>query len=547
MSLVTRFSVFFLVALAVALGAFSSCLYYLVGLQLRLALDQDLEATLDGFPGSVASQSHIARVRWAIYGEQGQRLESSPDNGHPMILDNRDLAPLSVDVAMTIQSGDGSRWRTLVRPIGGHRRGPRDEHRPRSGKGEDRRGNERGKEVESAEARLGPRASHQGLGPGLGLGLGLSPSPGPPPRDRRPAYLSAWASLEPVEGELRTLAAVLPLISIGLWTLSAFIGQWFGRRSLAPLARMAEVARTMPWADGKARLPSPETRDELEDFAGSFNGLLDRLDEALERQKQFTGQASHQLRTPLAALIATIDVTRRRARTALEHDRVLDQLHSNALRLWRIVEALLFLARADAEAGMPDLELVDLSVWVIDHLQGWSTHERASDLHGPAPSGQLVPVRAHSALLGQLLDNLLENACKYSPAGTPIHVGLRMEAGAVLLTVEDQGHGIPADDLPHVFEPFYRSHQAQLGHAGVGLGLAVVQRIATALGGMMKMYSQSGQGSCFTLHLPLVQPLSQPVTHVTVEPEPVTNLSDTQPRPRISERQSSKLPQVNIQ
>ena len=312
----------------------------------------------------------------------------------------------------------------------------------------------------------------------------------------------------------------MPLISIGLWTLAAFTGQRFGRRSLAPLSRMAEVARTMPWADRKARLPSPGTRDELEDFARSFNRLLDRLNEALERQEQFTGQASHQLRTPLAALIATIDVTRRRARTAQEHERALDRLRTDALRLWRIVEALLFLARADAEVGMPELEQIDLPVWVADHLQGWSNHDRATDLHCPELAAQPVMVRSHPALLGQLLDNLLENACKYSPVGTPIHVELSVEAVSVVLTVEDEGDGIPADDLPHVFEPFYRSHQAQLGHAGIGLGLAVVQRIAAALGGTMSVRSNPAQGSCFMLRLPLAEPPARPAA----ESEPVASI-----------------------
>ena len=138
---------------------------------------------------------------------------------------------------------------------------------------------------------------------------------------------------------------------------------------------MAESARTMPFDD--CRLPSPGTRDELEDFARSFNGLLDRLHLALERQKQFTGQASHQLRTPLAGLIAAIDVARRRPRTVQEHERVLDGLHDDAIRLWRVVKALLFLARAEAEAGLPDMERLDLAAWAADHMGVWNGHAGA--------------------------------------------------------------------------------------------------------------------------------------------------------------------------
>jgi signal transduction histidine kinase len=273
----------------------------------------------------------------------------------------------------------------------------------------------------------------------------------------------------------------------------------------------------MPWTDGATRLPSPETRDELEDFTASFNGLLDRLHEALERQKQFTGQASHQLRTPLAGLIATIDVTRRRQRTAQEHERVLDRLHADALRLWRVVEALLFLARADAEAGMLDLEQIDLAAWVPDHLEGWRDHDRALDLKRPETCAGPLLIKAHPALLGQLLDNLLENACKYSPAGSSIQVNLRAEPGVAVLAVEDHGCGISAEDLPHVFEPFYRSQQACLGQGGVGLGLAVVQRIASAHGGAIVVQSEPAAGSCFTLRLPAVEHSAAASAQISLE------------------------------
>src|ERR1700722_15875793 len=119
MSLVTRVSIAFLVALALALGGFSACLYYVAGLRLRLALDQELEATLDRFPDRPEGQS--GRVTWAIYDEAGRRVESTPGAGRPMVLDGRDLGPLAVDVATTIAGPDSLRWRVLARRIGGGR------------------------------------------------------------------------------------------------------------------------------------------------------------------------------------------------------------------------------------------------------------------------------------------------------------------------------------------------------------------------------------------------------------------------------------------
>jgi signal transduction histidine kinase len=303
-----------------------------------------------------------------------------------------------------------------------------------------------------------------------------------------------------VEAEIRWLAAILPLISLGLWALAAVIGRYFAGRALAPLALMAKSARAMPFDD--VRLSSPGTGDELEDFAHSFNGLLDRLHVALERQRQFTGQASHQLRTPLAALIAAVDVARRRRRTVEEHERVLDGLHDDSARLWRIVESLLFLARADAEAELPDLECLDLAAWPVEHLRAWSGSERAADLHVEGYDGDQPWTRAHRPLLGQLLDSLLENACKYSEPGTPIIVRAWSERGAVALSVEDRGCGIPAGDLPRIFEPFYRAESARRqGYPGVGMGLAVAWRIAAAHGGTIAAESEPGRGSRFVVRL----------------------------------------------
>ena len=465
-------------------------MYYLAGLRLRLALDQELEATLDRFPDRPEVES--GRVSWAIYDESGRRAESTPGTGRPMVLDGRDLGPLAIDLATTIEGPDGLRWRVLARRIGGgrHHGGP-----PEGGGG-------------GGMQRPGRPARDERKGGG-------------PTRDRPSRVLAAWASLEPVEAEIRWLAAVLPLISLGLWALAAAIGRHFGRRALAPLTLMAESARTMPFDD--CRLPSPGTRDELEDFARSFNGLLDRLHVALERQRQFTGQASHQLRTPLAALIAAIEVARRRPRTVEEHERVLDRLHDDATRLWRVVEALLFLARADAEAGLPDLERLDLAAWATEHLRVWSGHERAADLLFEGSGGDPPWTRAHRPLLGQLLDNLLENACKYSRPATPVIVRAWSEPDVVALSVEDGGCGIPAGDLPHIFEPFYRAESARrLGRAGVGLGLAVARRIATAHGGTITADSEPGRGSRFVVRLPRAASVAPSAVdrHEAVAPAP---------------------------
>ena len=269
------------------------------------------------------------------------------------------------------------------------------------------------------------------------------------------------------------------------------------------MTRMAGVARAMSPADPHQRLPDPCTDDELADLQRAFNDLLCRLHEALERQRRFTGDASHQLRTPLTAMLGQVEVALRRDRPPEEYRDVLARVRAQAGHLHRIVEALLFLARADAEGCLDACEVADLREALAAASARWSGHPRAGDLRTePGPDGPCL-ARVQPLLLGQLLDNLIDNAFKYSEPGRAVVLRLRREGNAVALDVEDGGRGIAGDEMVHVFEPFYRSPASRrLGLPGVGLGLAMVQRIAAALGGTVAVKSSEGVGSRFTLWLP---------------------------------------------
>jgi signal transduction histidine kinase len=264
---------------------------------------------------------------------------------------------------------------------------------------------------------------------------------------------------------------------------------------------MALAAGQMRGDEIATRLPVPTTGDELETFGQSFNDLLDRLQVANERQRRFTGDASHQLRTPLAALLGQLEVALRRERTPDEYRQALEAAHGRASDLRRIVESLLFLTRADAEAAAPQLEPLELHAWLHTQLGHWADHARAADLH--CEVGAPMSIRAHPELLAQALVNLIDNAFKYSRPGTPITCRLRAEKGMVRLGVEDEGTGVSAEDLPHLFEPFYRSEQArQAGTPGAGLGLSVAARIVAVVGGRIEVDSVPGRGSRFTIVLP---------------------------------------------
>jgi heavy metal sensor kinase len=321
---------------------------------------------------------------------------------------------------------------------------------------------------------------------------------------RYPALvLTTGLSLSAVHVTLRSLALALLGLSIGLWLTVLTLGRWLSRRALAPLSDMAAAARDMGAADLSQRLPDPATGDELASLHAAFNGLLNRLQEAFERQGQFTGNASHQLRTPLTALLGQVELALRRDRPAEEYRRTLAVVQTQAAHLHRMVEALLFLARADADAELVGTEVVDLAVWLPQHLHNWATHPRSTDLRVHLAEAAKCVVKAPPVLFGQLLDNLLDNAFKYSTPGSFVTITVASRGENVELMVEDAGAGLPAEELEHIFEPFYRTAAARRdGRPGVGLGLAVARRIATALGGSLHAASELGKGSAFALRLP---------------------------------------------
>jgi two-component system, OmpR family, sensor kinase len=306
-----------------------------------------------------------------------------------------------------------------------------------------------------------------------------------------------------MQKSLQTLAIVLTALSLVLWLSVALLGRWLCRRALTPLTRMAAAARTIHADDLGQRLPNARTGDELEDLGRAFNDLLARLQESFERQQRFTGDASHQLRTPLTTILGQIEVLFRRERPVEECERVLKLVQKQAAQLRLIVEMMLFLARADAETKLNQLETIDLSAWLTDYLQTWAAHARRADLKWDAASDGPYWVRAQAPLLGQLMENLLDNATKYSEPGTAVVIRIWEESEHIDLAVEDEGCGIAPDDLPHIFESFYRSPNShRLGISGVGLGLAVAKRVAGAFGGRLSAESRPGKGSRFTRELP---------------------------------------------
>jgi signal transduction histidine kinase len=201
-------------------------------------------------------------------------------------------------------------------------------------------------------------------------------------------------------------------------------------------------------------------------------------------------------------MLGQLDVALRRPREAEENRDTLTVVRGHVTQMRSIVESLLFLARANSDAALPGLGEVDLGAWLTAHLEGWRDHARARDLRVEIASNRPVMARVHAGLLSQLLDNLLDNAFKYSRPQSTVTVRLDRERSRIALSVSDQGVGIAPDELSRIFEPFFRAPHTRHFSSGVGLGLAVARRIAESFGGSLDASSEPGHGSRFVVHLP---------------------------------------------
>jgi signal transduction histidine kinase len=480
MSITNRLSLFFLAALGLALVGFSVTLYALASRHLRQQTDHRLDAAMhtlvaaiEVHPGDVEwepLERHVTlgddpaldRVRWAVHDPAGRLVDCSPN--------------LAVPGALDVGGG----WLLRARRV----RAGQFEPGPVEGRPDRSRGVLRD-----------------------GFGDGQLPGETALPNDRTyqgdALVLTVAASLEPRRATLHLLALALAGVSSLIWLTAAVWGRWLCRRALAPIFEMAASARSIRrQPDTGAFLDVRPTRDELEDLGGAFNDVLAGLREALERQRRFTGDASHQLRTPLTAMLGQVDVALRKERSPAEYQRVLALLRRRGEQLQQIIKSLLFLARAEANAPLPETGVFDLGPWCRSWLESWRDHPRAADLD-LRTCGRPAWVRTQPALLGQVLDNLLDNACKYSEPGTPILVSVEARDGESALTVADRGCGIEPDEQALVLEPFYRARHARwLGKPGLGLGLAVVGRLVAMMGGKVRLASTPGQGSEFSVVLP---------------------------------------------
>jgi len=311
--------------------------------------------------------------------------------------------------------------------------------------------------------------------------------------------------LDSTEATLRGLRTLL------LWTIPAVLllaslgGYWISRRALAPVDEITLAAKSIGIQNLSQRLSVPATGDELQRLSETWNDMLARLEAAVKRLSQFTADASHELRTPVALIRTTAELTLRRERSPDTYREALRQVVLESERTSRLVEDLLLLARADAGLPALALERLELTPLVRDVCQQGQVlaDERQLQISTEAPEGP-VYVEANDPALRRLLLLLLDNAVKYTPAGGRITVSVGTDAAGATVAVRDTGIGIADSALPHVFERFYRADESRNRDAGgTGLGLAIAKWIAERHRASLEAESVVGEGSTFRVRFPV--------------------------------------------
>jgi heavy metal sensor kinase len=287
--------------------------------------------------------------------------------------------------------------------------------------------------------------------------------------------------------------------------LAALGGYLMSRRALDPVDQMTQAARSIGAHDLAKRLAVPPTRDELARLAETLNDMLARLESAFRRIAQFTADASHELRTPVAVMRTSAEIALRKPRTEAEYRETLSQILRETDRISQLIENLLGLARADSGAALMHLETADMSGILAEACEKSKVlaNEKGVALTRNGPSGP-VWVEAHAPSIERLFLIVLDNAVKYTPTGGRVDVKLARDDGFAVAEIRDSGIGIAPDDMPHIFDRFYRADRARNREpGGAGLGLAIGQWIAQAHGGEIRVESEMAKGSSFKVRLPV--------------------------------------------
>lgn len=315
-------------------------------------------------------------------------------------------------------------------------------------------------------------------------------------------WLRGLISTENTSSAIHTLV-IISLFVFPVLAVVAAVGGWFiAKSAFRPVRRITDTVEAITdGSDLSVRIGLKRGRDEIHRLAATFDRMLDRLQASFEAEQRFTSDASHELRTPTAVILAECEYAREEGHSEAELREALGVVERQAGRMSQLINQLLSIARMDrgARPASPErANLTELTEVVCDGLA--AADKRGITLEKALEPGIFASIDV--GMMTRLVQNLLENAYKYGRENGHVRVALRRAGGKVVLTVTDDGIGIAREDLPNIWQRFWRADTSRGGAPGAGLGLAMVRQIAEAHGGAVTAESAPGKGSTFTLTLP---------------------------------------------
>jgi len=312
-----------------------------------------------------------------------------------------------------------------------------------------------------------------------------------------------------LDEEIETLEAFrkyLLMFAPVLLLAASAVGYWLSRKALAPVDALTRTAHTISGHNLSSRLEQLDTGDELQRLSDTLNEMLARIEAAFLRITEFTADASHELRTPIALIHTEAELVLRRSRDESEYREALRHILLEADRTANLIDQLLALARADSGKEALTIHPIDLLVTVRESASKWNQVAVLRDLQFEEHSGpQPLTVMGDENALRRVVDILLDNAFKYTPSPGKVTLTAEQNNGRAVVSVQDTGIGIASEDRARIFERFYRVDKARsraLG--GAGLGLAIAHWIVQGHEGSITVKSEPGNGSVFRVEIPVI-------------------------------------------
>ena len=325
--------------------------------------------------------------------------------------------------------------------------------------------------------------------------------------DGKAYVLQIALSLHEMQNTLDDLLHIFLVSFPAFLILVTGLGYVFMKRAFSPIKRMVAVARSITAEDLSLRLKSIESHDEIGELAETLNAMIARLDRSFQQIRQFSGDVSHELKTPLADLKSNAEIMLRKDRSKEEYRNGVASIIDDAQKLQKIIEDLLFLAKIDSQNMGVSMEIValhEIFLEVFEEIQPLATKKH---LALSFTEVDIVSIKGDAGLLKRMLSNLMTNAIYYTPSGGELGFSLHEEHNngteLATLTIRDTGIGIPPESLPHIFDRFYRVDQARSHQTGgSGLGLAIVKKIIEIHSGKISVQSTVGHGTTFRVSFP---------------------------------------------